>query len=135
MAETGGKAGPCTVLVVEDEAAVRLLACTALRAEGHTVLEAADAPAAEKVAGKYGVPLDLLVVDYVLPGMDGRELAGRLRPRFPGMKVLFISGHAEEEPVQDALLKEAFKEGAAFLQKPFGPEALARKVRSVLLAY
>jgi two-component system cell cycle sensor histidine kinase/response regulator CckA len=122
-----------TVLVVDDDAAVRRIAATALRTEGFTVLEAADGPSGVAAAGKYGVPVDLLVTDFVMPGgMNGRDLARALAPRFPAMRVLYISGHAEEEAVQRNLLEGAFKEGAQFLQKPFTGETLARKARAVL---
>lgn len=121
-----------TILVAEDEPAQRILVATTLRSAGFTVLDAADGPSAEIAAGKYGVPIDLLLTDFVMPGMDGHQLAERLRPRFPGMKVLIISGHIQEEPVQKAVMEEAFQKGAAFLQKPFTPEDLVRKVRAVL---
>lgn len=130
---TGDKApAQHTVLLAEDDAAIRLMMATTLRAEGYTVLDAADGPAAEALAGKFGVPVDLLVSDFVMPGMNGHQLAERLRAQFPAMKVLLVSAHIEEEPVQKAVQQEAFKKGAAFLQKPFKPEDLVRKVRAVL---
>jgi DNA-binding response OmpR family regulator len=122
-----------TILVAEDEEGTRKFLCAALRAEGYTVLEAEDGASAERAAGRFGVPIDLLVTDYVMPDFDGHELARRLRVRFPGIKVLIISGHIEEEEVQKGVLEETFKEGAAFLQKPIDADGLARKVRSVLL--
>ncbi len=121
-----------TILVAEDEPAQRMLVAATLRAEGFTVLDAPDGPAAEALAAKHGVPVDLLVTDFVMPGMNGHELAERLRPRFPELRVLIISGHIEEVPVQKAVMEEAFKKGAAFLQKPFKPEDLVRRVRAVL---
>lgn len=124
---------PVTVLVAEDEEGTRKFLCAALRAQGYTVLEAENGTAAEKAAGRFGVPVDLLVTDFVMPDFDGHELARRLRERFPGLRVLIISGHIEEEEVQKGVLEETFKKGAAFLQKPFDAEDLARKVRSVLL--
>ena len=122
-----------TILVAEDDPSIRLMMATTLRSEGYTVLDAADGPSAEALAGKYGVPVDLLVSDFLMPGMDGHQLAERLRRLFPGMKVLIVSAHIEEEPVQKAVQEEAFKKGSAFLQKPFKPEDLRRKVRAVLL--
>ncbi|MCK6481370.1 MAG: response regulator [Planctomycetaceae bacterium] len=124
---------PTTVLVAEDEEGTRKFLCAALRAEGYTVLEAENGGAAERAAGRFGVPVDLLVTDYVMPDFDGHELARRLRERFPHLKVLIVSGHIEEESVQKGVLEETFKRGAAFLQKPFDAEDLARKVRAVLL--
>jgi len=131
---TGEKApAETTVLVAEDDPSIRLMMATTLRAEGYTVLDAADGPSAEALAGKYGVPVDVLVSDFVMPGMDGHQLAERLRKRFPGMKVLIVSAHIAEEKVQKVVVEEAFKKGAAFLQKPFTPEELRRKVRAMLL--
>ncbi len=124
--------GPFTILLAEDEPAARMLMATVLRTDGYVVLDAPDAAAAETLAGKYGVPPALLVTDYVMPGMNGAQLADRLRGRFPGLKVLLVSAHIDEEPVQKAIMEEAFKKGAAFLQKPFTPEELSRKVRAVL---
>jgi len=124
--------GPVTVLVAEDEPAQRMILATTLRTDGYTVLEAPDGAAAEALAVKHGVPVDLLVTDFVMPGIDGHQLAERLRSRFPGMRVLLVSGHINEEPVQKGVMEEAFKKGAAFLQKPFTQDELLRKVRAVL---
>ena len=131
MAEGKGP-GTATVLVVEDEEAARRYVVTVLRAEGYVVLDAADAAAAGKAATRFGVPVDLLVADYVLPDGDGAAVAAALRPLFPRMKVLFVSGHIQEEVVQKGVSEEAFKKGAAFLQKPFSAEDLVRKVRAIL---
>jgi CheY-like chemotaxis protein len=127
----GGTTGQ-TILLAEDDPSIRLMMAATLRAEGYTVLDAADGPSAVALAGKFGVPVDLLVSDFVMPGMNGHEVAETLRPRFPAMKVLLVSAHIEEEPVQKAVQQEAFKKGAAFLQKPFRPDDLVRKVRAVL---
>jgi CheY-like chemotaxis protein len=130
---TDGKASaPVTILVAEDDPTVRMMMAATLRTEGYVVLDAPDGATAETLAGKYRVPLNLLVTDYVMPDMDGAQLADRLRARFPGLKVLLVSAHIEEEPVQKGIMQEAFKKGAAFLQKPFSPEELTRKVRAVL---
>ena len=124
---------PTTILVAEDEEGTRKFLCAALRAEGYTVLEAEHGAAGEKAAARFGVPIDLLVTDYVMPDFSGHELARRLREKFPGLRVLIVSGHIEEEEVQKGVLEETFKRGAAFLQKPFDAEGLSRKVRAVLL--
>ena len=123
---------PVTILLVEDEEGTRRTLAAALRTEGYTVLEAADGPAAEALLKRVGVPPALLLTDYVMPGMNGHELASRLRPLYPGMKVLVMSAHVGDEEVQKGILEEAFKAGSAFLQKPFDPEALLRRVRAVL---
>jgi DNA-binding response OmpR family regulator len=124
--------GPVTVLVVEDEAGTRSFFVTVLRTEGFTVLDAGDGASAAKAAERFGVPVQLLVTDFILPDTNGHEVAERLRKRNPGMKVLIVSAHVDEVPVQKAIMEEAFKKGAAFLQKPFGAEELVRKVRAVL---
>lgn len=127
-----GTGRPTTILLAEDEPASRQLMVATLRTEGFTVLDAPDGPSAEALAGKFGVPIDLLVTDFTMPGMTGDQLADRLRPRFPAMKVLLITAHQGEAPVQQAIVDQAFKKGAAFLGKPFTPEEFVRKVRAVL---
>ena len=128
----GKTAGPVTVLVAEDEPATRAFIVGTLRTEGYTVLEAENGAEAEARAGKYGIPPDLLITDFVMPDFNGHELADRLRPRFPAMKVLLVSAHVEQESVQRGIMEESFKKGAAFLQKPFGAEELLRRVKAVL---
>jgi len=125
---------PATILVVDDDPVVRRYATGNLRTEGYTVLEAENGPAALEVQRKFGVPLDLLITDYVMPGMDGRELARNLRVHCKDLSVLFISGHIEEDLVQSGVLEAAFREGGQFLQKPFDSGRLLRKVRAMLIA-
>jgi two-component system cell cycle sensor histidine kinase/response regulator CckA len=116
------------VLLVEDEARLRSLAAQALRARGFTVLVAADGAEALRVLEAHAAPLDLLVTDVVMPNMDGRELADRLRARMPGLKVLFLSGYMD-----DALLRRGvFEAHETLLQKPFTPNTLAQRVCEVL---
>ncbi len=129
---TDGPVKGVTVLVVEDEAATRALMAATLRTEGYTVLDAKDGATAELAADRFPVPVALLVSDFVLPDTNGSEVAERMRARFPGIKVLLVSGYVEEAPIQKSIMEEAFKKGAAFLQKPFGPDELARKVRAVM---
>ena len=117
-----------TVLLVEDEPAVRRIAMLALRRAGHLVLEAADAPAALRIAEDGAVELDLLVTDVVMPGMGGRALAARLREQRPDLPVLFVSGYTEDE----ALRREIAALRAAFLPKPFTPDTLRAKVEELL---
>ena len=124
--------GPVTVLVVEDDGATRSFMAAALRTGGYTVLEAEGSDAADRMASRFHVPVKLLVCDFVLPDGNGHEVAERMRERFPDIRVLLVSAHSAEPPVQDALLEEAFKKGAAFLQKPFGIDDLLRKVQAVM---
>lgn len=126
------KAAGTTILLVEDEEGTRKTVAATLRSEGYTVLEAGDGPAAEKLAARVGVPPALLLTDFVMPGMNGHELAGRMRAKYPGLKVLIMSAHVQDETVQKGILEEAFKGGGAFLEKPFTFEALLRRVRAVL---
>jgi two-component system, cell cycle sensor histidine kinase and response regulator CckA len=115
------------VLLVEDDDAVRGLACLVLRRRGYVVLEARDGVEALAVSGAHPGPIHLLATDVVMPHMNGRELAERLEHRRPGLKVLFLSGHNE-----DAKLRAGLGERFVLLQKPFLPEAFARKVGEVL---
>ncbi len=131
LVEASGPAprdGHEAILLVEDEASLRQLAARALRARGFTVRLAADGAEALKVLEAHPEPLDLLVTDVVMPNMDGRELADRLRARMPGLKVLFLSGYMD-----DALLRRGvFEANETLLQKPFTPSSLAQRVCEVL---
>ncbi len=120
--------GTETVLVVEDEEAVRSLSRRALEAAGYTVLAAAAGPDALRLVERYGGPIHLLLTDVVMPGMSGRELAQQLGQRRPGLRVLYMSGYPGDAMVH----RGALEPGTAFLQKPFLPEDLTRKVREVL---
>ncbi len=122
------RGGRETVLLVEDATPVRTLARRSLQVWGYTVLDAADPQAALALASGYPESIDLLVTDVVMPGMSGRELAERLVPQRPRMRVLYTSGYTDDAMVRQGVLTA----GVAFLQKPFVPETLARKVREVL---
>jgi signal transduction histidine kinase/ActR/RegA family two-component response regulator len=121
------KPGWETVLLVEDEDAVRALAREVLRRHGYVVLEARHGVDALRLAERHTDDIHLLVTDVVMPHMSGREAAERLTTVRPAMKVLFMSGYTDH-----AVMQRDLTPGAAFLQKPFTPEAFARKVRQVL---
>jgi signal transduction histidine kinase/ActR/RegA family two-component response regulator len=123
-------AGNETVLLVEDEVALRQLAVRVLRQLGYTVLEATDGADALRVAGEYSGAIDLLLTDVVMPQLGGAALAERLRETHPRLKVLFMSGYTDHTIIRHSLLEP----GVTFLQKPFAPELLARKVREALAA-
>lgn len=115
-----------TILLVDDEADVRSVVRQVLHRRGYTLLSAGNGAQALQIVGSYTGRLDLLITDVLMPGMSGRELYDQLVVRYPDLKVLYISGYADE----------AFRRnpgaGAAFLAKPFRLETLATKVRNVL---
>jgi CheY-like chemotaxis protein len=117
-----------TILLAEDEESVRRLAVQVLQSKGYRVLEACDGEEATWVAERHVGDLHMLVTDVVMPRLGGRELAERLAAERPGLRVLYLSGYADDAVVRHGVLEEEM----AFLEKPFSPEALARKVREVL---
>ncbi|HEV2752175.1 MAG TPA: ATP-binding protein [Gemmatimonadales bacterium] len=125
---TASLRGGETLLVVEDHPDVRRLTKKVLEARGYTVLVAAEGSEALRLAAQHAGPIDLLVTDVVMPGMSGREAALLLTAQRPDLKVLYLSGYADETIVRHGVLEP----GLAFLQKPFAPDVLARKVRDVL---
>ena len=120
--------GTETILLVEDDEVVRKLVSEVLDNEGYRLLEAANGIAALSICAQYEEPIHLLLTDVVMPEMSGRDLADRLVPQRPEMKVLFMSGYTDDVIVHHGVLDA----GAAFIQKPFAPDVLARKVRDVL---
>ncbi len=117
-----------TILLVEDEPAVRELAAMALSLNGYTVLPAKDAPEAQAVMATRGGRVDLVLTDVVMPGMGGPELVDRLRLVAPNIKVLYMSGYTDDAVIRHGLLTGEVE----FIQKPYTSLDLARKVRSVL---
>jgi len=122
--------GSETVLVVEDEEAVRHLVCRVLRGKGYRVLGAPNAESALLLAGSTPAPIDLLVTDMVMPGMGGTTLAAELTAVRPAMRVLFITGYAPEAVERRDQLPDA----SGLLEKPFSADQLARRVRQILAA-
>jgi two-component system cell cycle sensor histidine kinase/response regulator CckA len=120
--------GSETVLLVEDEPDVRELAGEILETWGYTILKSGDPAHALGLAQRHDGPIHLLMTDLIMPGMDGRELANRLLVDRPAMKLLFMSGYTDAA----ILHREGLDVGAPFLQKPFTPDALVRRVREVL---
>ena len=120
--------GSETVLLVEDESAVRATAKEALESSGYTVLEGRDGVDALAVAERHPGEIHLLVSDVVMPRMGGGELAQRLAVARPGVRVLFISGYPDDAVVRHGVLEH----GAPLLQKPFALADFVRKVREVL---
>lgn len=115
--------GTETILVVDDEAGVRMLARRTLERLGYVVLEAAHAIEALALLEKSGDVVDLVVTDVVMPHMSGVELAQRMRDRWPLVRILYISGVAQPD---------VERQGLALLPKPFAPEQLTRSVRAAL---
>jgi two-component system, cell cycle sensor histidine kinase and response regulator CckA len=134
-AETPRAAGPReslrgseTILLVEDEEQVRAVACAILRRYGYHVLETSNGVDARVTSDGFAKEIHLLLTDVVMPGMSGRKLAEELTLRRPQMKVLYASGYTDDAIVHHGVLAA----GVAFLQKPFTPDAILRKVRQVL---
>jgi PAS domain S-box-containing protein len=120
--------GHGTLLLVEDAGHVRAMVREILEEYGYSVLEADNGQAALDAAAAHDGPIDLLLSDMVMPGMSGRKLSEAMRAVRPGIKVLLMSGYAEDPAVRAGILKQEY----SFLQKPFTPEALGWKVHEVL---
>jgi CheY-like chemotaxis protein len=120
--------GAETILLVEDETAVRKLALTGLQAKGYNVFEAANGTEAMAICDSYSGQIDLLVTDIVMPLVSGRQVAEHLQSKYPDIRVLYMSGYTDEAVIRHGILDV----GMSFLQKPFTPRSLARKVRQVL---
>jgi CheY-like chemotaxis protein len=120
--------GSETILLVEDEAAVRRTAARMLQRQGYTVLQAGDGVEALRLLEEHRGPLQLLLTDVVMPGMKGRELAERVADLRPEIKVLFASGYTDDVILRHRLLER----GGMLMDKPFTVQSLAGKVREVL---
>ncbi len=120
--------GTETILLVEDQEDVRTVAETALRRYGYHVLEASNAGEALLICERHPQKIHLLLTDVIMPRMGGQELAERLAQVRPDIKVLFMSGYTDHAVLHHGILDSGF----AYMQKPFVPELLARRVREVL---
>jgi two-component system cell cycle sensor histidine kinase/response regulator CckA len=126
--EAGAAGGTETILLVEDEEAVRSMVSKVLQNRGYTVLEARHGNEAVEVSERYEGSINLMVTDVIMPQMSGRELAERLTTLRPKMHVLYMSGYPDNTIVQHGVLEP----GTSFLQKPFTISALEAKVREIL---
>jgi CheY-like chemotaxis protein/two-component sensor histidine kinase len=121
--------GTETLLVVEDEPAVCLLAYNVLKNQGYTVLRAMNGQDALRVAREHeGSPIRLVITDVIMPQMDGKVMAEWLKSHFPDLKILFTSGYTDDAIVHHGVLEP----GVVFLSKPYTPATLTRKVRELL---
>jgi CheY-like chemotaxis protein len=122
--------GSETILLVEDEKMVRSLALTILKRQGYNVLEAENGDKALRIVQEQDAnSIHLMLTDVVMPGMSGQELSERLKPQCPGMKVIYMSGYTDEAIIEKYGLSAP---GIHYLQKPFPPDTLVKRVRSVL---
>jgi CheY-like chemotaxis protein len=125
--KTAPQKGTETILLVEDEEAVRDLTETVLTSYGYKVIVTQDPENAQSIAAT-GLPIHLVLTDVVMPSMSGRELARKLTQKNPNLRVLYMSGYTDDIIATGGVLEA----GIAFLQKPFTPALLAQKVREVL---
>jgi two-component system cell cycle sensor histidine kinase/response regulator CckA len=116
------------ILVVEDEPDVMRMAVRALREAGYTVVQASGGPEALEIIREAGERLCLVLTDVIMPVINGRELAARMREIRPDLPVVFMSGYTDEDVIRRGLMER----GRRFIQKPFSPDALAREVRHAL---
>jgi CheY-like chemotaxis protein len=126
--QTRARKGTETILLVEDEPAVRELTRMVLAAQGYCVVEALNPEDAQRLSESHASRIHLLLTDVVMPGVSGRELARRITARHPNMRVLYMSGYTQNVIAGGGTLET----GIAFLQKPFTPATLIDKVRDVL---
>jgi PAS domain S-box-containing protein len=124
----GAQRGTETVLLVEDNDAVRALAREALTRSGYSLFEAVNGEEGLRIATEQRGAIDLVITDIVMPVMGGRELAARLTVMYPQLKILFTSGYTDDEILKGGTMEP----GRSFIQKPFTPESLLRTARAML---
>jgi CheY-like chemotaxis protein len=117
-----------TVLVVEDDNQVRSVAAMVLEISGYDVLTAANGGEALLLSEQFKSKIDLLLTDMIMPGMGGQELSKRLLRLRPGTRVVYMSGYSENANIHHGVIEE----GSDFIEKPFSPEVLTRRIREVL---
>lgn len=127
-APVGSRGGTETILIAEDETALRALARTVLEGKGYRVVEAANGEEALQLMEESKQHVDLVLTDLVMPELSGPELVCRVKELYPSVKALFISGYTDDAVLNGRVLDPQ----QAFLQKPFVPGELVRKVREVL---
>ena len=120
--------GAETILVTEDEDIVRKISVRALEKRGYRVMQAHDAREALKLNKAHRGPIDLLLTDVVMPGMNGQELAAAVRRTRPGTRILYMSGYSREMVERQGTLEA----GTAFIEKAFSAEKLCNTVRDIL---
>ena len=125
-ADTAGRAE--TILVCEDEEEVRKLAVEVLQRAGYITMSASNGAAALAIATEYHRPIELLLTDVVMPGMDGRKLAELMTSARPGLRTLLMSGYPSDVIAHHGVLEE----GVQFLQKPFTNRTFLKRIREVL---
>jgi DNA-binding NtrC family response regulator len=128
MTEKSSKGGTETVLIVEDEEAVRFLCRVVLQRAGYRVLDAENPQRAEALLIEHTDRIDLLVTDVIMPGSSGPSLHARLLVERPGLRVVYMSGYNDDMIVQHAALPP----NVLFLRKPFSADDLMRNVREAL---
>jgi CheY-like chemotaxis protein len=126
--KTAAQKGTETILLVEDNEAVRDLTETVLTSYGYRVIVTQNPEHAQRVAETLGADIQLVLTDVVMPSMSGRELVRKLTAKYPHLRVLYMSGYTDNIITSSGVLEP----GLAFLQKPFTPALLAQKVREVL---
>jgi CheY-like chemotaxis protein len=120
--------GDETILLVEDDEAVRQVTLAMLEGSGYTIIEASNGAEAFRISEEHEGNIDLLLTDVVMPGMSGRELADQIERDHPGIRVLFMSGYTDNAIHHHGVLEP----GTAFIEKPFSQASLTRKIRDVL---